>query len=34
MWLFAVFVAVPILEIALFIQVGGWLGLSPTLLIV
>jgi UPF0716 protein FxsA len=34
MWLFAVFVAVPILEIALFIQVGGWLGLWPTLLIV
>ena len=34
MWLFAVFVAVPILEIALFIQVGGWLGLWPTLAIV
>lgn len=34
MWLFAVFVLVPILEIALFIQVGGWLGLWPTLLIV
>ncbi|MEM7489645.1 MAG: FxsA family protein [Pseudomonadota bacterium] len=34
MWLFAVFVAVPILEIALFIQLGGWLGLWPTLLIV
>ncbi|KIT14960.1 FxsA family protein [Jannaschia aquimarina] len=34
MWLFAIFVAVPILEIALFIQVGGWLGLWPTLLIV
>ena len=34
MWLFALFVAVPILEIALFIQVGGWLGLWPTLLIV
>jgi UPF0716 protein FxsA len=34
MWLFAAFVAVPILEIALFIQVGGWLGLWPTLLIV
>ena len=34
MWLFAIFVAVPILEIALFIQVGGWLGLLPTLVIV
>ena len=34
MWLFALFVAVPILEIALFIQVGGWLGLWPTLGIV
>ena len=34
MWLFALFVAVPIVEIALFIQVGGWLGLWPTLLVV
>ncbi|MEM7710381.1 MAG: FxsA family protein [Pseudomonadota bacterium] len=34
MWLFAIFVAVPILEIALFIQLGGWLGLWPTLAIV
>jgi UPF0716 protein FxsA len=34
MWLFILFVAVPILEIALFIQVGGWLGLWPTLGIV
>ncbi|WGH80286.1 FxsA family protein [Jannaschia ovalis] len=34
MWLFAIFVAVPILEIALFIQVGGWIGLWPTLAIV
>jgi UPF0716 protein FxsA len=34
MWLFALFVAVPIIEIALFIQVGGWLGLWPTLGIV
>jgi UPF0716 protein FxsA len=34
MWLLLVFVAVPILEIALFIQVGGWIGLWPTLLIV
>jgi UPF0716 protein FxsA len=34
MWLFLVFVAVPIIEIALFIQVGGAIGLVPTLLIV
>lgn len=34
MWLFVCFLAVPIIEIALFIQVGGWLGLFPTLLIV
>ena len=34
MWLFAIFVAVPIVEIALFIQVGGWLGLWPTLAVV
>ena len=34
MWLFALFVGVPILEIALFIQVGGFLGLWPTLAIV
>ena len=34
MWLFAIFVAVPILEIALFIQVGGLIGLWPTLGIV
>ena len=34
MRLFAVFVAVPLIEIALFIQVGGWLGLWPTLAIV
>jgi len=34
MWLFLIFVAVPILEIALFIEVGGWIGLWPTLLIV
>lgn len=32
--LFAIFVAVPIVEIALFIQVGGWIGLWPTLAIV
>lgn len=34
MWLFFIFVAIPIIEIALFIQIGGWLGLFPTLAIV
>lgn len=34
MWLFLLFVAVPIVEIALFIQVGGVIGLWPTLAIV
>lgn len=34
MLLFLAFVAVPLIEIALFIQVGGWLGLWPTLAIV
>ncbi len=29
-----IFIIVPIIEIALFIQVGGWLGLWPTLAIV
>lgn len=34
-WLvFIAFIAVPALEIALFIQIGGWLGLVPTLIIV
>ena len=33
-WLFLAFVGVPILEIALFIQVGGWIGLWPTIAIV
>ncbi len=28
------FVGVPLVEIAVFIQVGGWLGLAPTLIIV
>jgi UPF0716 protein FxsA len=31
MWIFVALVAVPIVEIALFIRVGGWLGLWPTL---
>lgn len=34
MWLFAVFLTVPLIEIALFIQIGGWLTLWPTLGIV
>jgi UPF0716 protein FxsA len=34
MWLFVAFIAIPIIEIALFIQVGGWIGLWPTLGIV
>jgi UPF0716 protein FxsA len=34
MWLFLAFLLVPLIEIALFIQVGGWIGLWPTLLIV
>ena len=34
MWLFVVFVAVPIIEIALFINLGTWLGVFPTLAIV
>jgi len=34
MWLFLIFVAVPLIEIALFIQIGGFLGLWPTLGIV
>ncbi|WP_432448543.1 FxsA family protein [Aliiroseovarius marinus] len=34
MWLFALFIAVPLIEIALFIQIGGAIGLWPTLLIV
>ena len=34
MWLLALFVIVPLVEIALFIQVGGLIGLWPTLGIV
>src|SRR6056297_3830120 len=34
MWLLLAFIAVPLIEIALFIQVGGAIGLWPTLLIV
>ena len=34
MWLLIAFIAVPVIEIGLFIQVGGIIGLWPTLLIV
>jgi UPF0716 protein FxsA len=34
MWLLLAFVAVPMIEIALFIQLGGFIGLGWTLLIV
>ncbi|MGR3492574.1 MAG: FxsA family protein [Shimia sp.] len=34
MWLLIAFIAVPLIEIGLFIQVGGWIGLWPTLGIV
>ena len=34
MRLFIVFLLVPLIEIGLFIQVGGWIGLWPTLAIV
>lgn len=34
MWLLIAFIAVPMIEIALFIQVGGFIGLWPTLMIV
>lgn len=34
MWLFLAFLLVPLIEIGLFIQVGGAIGLWPTLLIV
>ena len=31
MWFFALFLFIPLIEIALFIQVGGLIGLFPTL---
>ncbi len=34
MWLFLILVGVPIIEIGLFIELGGFLGLWPTLAIV
>ncbi|MGB1087971.1 MAG: FxsA family protein, partial [Alphaproteobacteria bacterium] len=32
--LFALFIGVPVAEIGLFIEVGGWIGLWPTLVTV
>ncbi|MEL6914360.1 MAG: FxsA family protein [Pseudomonadota bacterium] len=34
MWLLIAFLAVPLIEIGLFVEVGGWIGLWPTLGIV
>ena len=34
MWLLIAFIAVPLIEIALFIEVGGLIGLWPTLIVV
>ena len=34
LWLFLIFVALPIVEIALFIVVGGAIGVLPTLALV
>jgi UPF0716 protein FxsA len=34
MWLFIALIGVPLIEIALFIEVGGWIGLWPTILLV
>ena len=33
-FLLAIFIATPIIEIGLFIEIGGWIGLWPTLAIV
>jgi UPF0716 protein FxsA len=34
MWLFVAFVLLPLIEIGLFVRVGGWIGLWPTLALV
>ena len=34
MWIFLLLIAVPIIEIALFIELGGWVGLWPTIALV
>ncbi len=33
-FLLSAFIAVPVIEIALFLEIGGWIGLWPTVLIV
>jgi len=34
MWLFILFFTVPLIEIVLFIKVGGAIGLIPTIMVV
>ena len=34
MWLFLLFFTVPVIEIVLFIKVGGTIGLMPTVFII
>ena len=34
MWLFALIIGWPLIEIALFVTIGGWIGLWPTLAVV
>lgn len=34
MWLFVLFLGIPLIEIALFVVVGGWIGLWATLAVV
>ena len=34
MWIILILVAIPIIEIALFIKLGGWVGLWPTITLV
>ncbi|MBF9019291.1 FxsA family protein [Rhodobacterales bacterium HKCCA1058] len=34
MWLFVLFLTIPLIEIGLFIQIGGFIGLWPTLAVV
>ena len=33
-WILIIFISIPLIEIALFIQVGGFIGLWPTIAIV
>lgn len=34
MWIFAALVIIPVVEIALFIELGGWIGLWPTIALI